>query len=59
MPNPTWTIGRAGHLPGAQEERDRHREHADACVERVVALNHLQIEGNREEDPHQDHVLGQ
>ena len=41
------------------EEADRGGQHPHAGFERVEALDDLQVERDREEDPHQDQVLGE
>ena len=63
---PTRTSGRAGKrvasaepARAADEEADRGGQHPHPGLERVEALDDLQVERDREEDPHQDQVLGE
>ena len=39
------------------KQRHRHRQHPQAGLERVEALDDLQVQRDREEDPHEDEVL--
>ena len=41
------------------EQRDRGRQHAHARLQRVESLHDLQVERDREEDPHQHEVLAE